>query len=306
MGIHDRDYYQEDPPAGFLVGGGSRTMVTRLVIVTVAVSLIDIFTPPTPDRDGYWLSNVLALQADVYRRPWEIWNLLSYGFAHAPLGKPGGVFHVGLNMFLLWMFGRVMESRVGPREFLLFYLAAIVFAGVVWVLAENLWWLGASAGSGAVAAGRGRHVVGASGGVTAVFLWFVFCYPRQTVYVWGLLAVPAWLIGALAIGTDLLTAVGQRSSTVAWQAHLGGAAFAFLYWRRGWTLSRWGGWFRRWRPAGPTRLRIHRPGADDSRLDEEADRILDKLHREGERSLTGRERRVLEQYSRRMREKRQR
>ena len=39
-------------------------------------------------------------------------------------------------------------------------------------------------------------------------------------------------------------------------------------------------------------------------LDAQADRVLEKLHREGERSLTAHERRVLEQYSRRMRERR--
>lgn len=304
MGIHDRDYYQEDPPSGLGLAGGPRMMVTRIVIVTAAIALIDLFTPPTRDGGGHWLGHTLALQADVYRRPWDAWNLLSYGFVHTPLGKPGGVFHVGVNMFVLWMFGRIMESRVGPREFLWFYLTAIVFAGLVWVLAENLWWLRALGGRGAAAAGPVPQVVGASGGVTAVFLWFVCCYPRQTVYIWGLLPVPAWLIGALAIGSDLLTPLGQHSGTVAWQSHLGGAAFAVLYWRRGWTLRRWGDGLSRWRRAGTTRLRIHRPRADDGTLDEEADRILAKLHREGEHSLTGRERRALEQYSRRMREKR--
>ena len=34
------------------------------------------------------------------------------------------------------------------------------------------------------------QVVGASGGVTAVFILFVLYYPRETLYFWGLFAVP--------------------------------------------------------------------------------------------------------------------
>jgi hypothetical protein len=103
----------------------------------------------------------------------------------------------------------------------------------------------------------------------------------------------------------LLQGLGGRAGTTAWQAHLGGAAFAFLYLQFRWSLSRllpsqvkW-----KWPRRGP-KLRVHRPDTDDDALDQEADRVLAKLHREGEQSLTGRERRILEKYSRRIREKR--
>ena len=146
------------------------------------------------------------------------------------------------------------------------------------------------------------QVVGASGGVTAVFLLFVLYYPRETLYVWGLFAVPAWILGAVVIGLDLLNALSGQSGNVAWQAHIGGAAFAFLYLRLGWNFSRHLPSPDRWRwkwPGAGARLKLHRPDADANALDEEADRILEKLHREGEPSLSGRERRILEKYSRR-------
>ena len=38
-------------------------------------------------------------------------------------------------------------------------------------------------------------------------------------------------------------------------------------------------------------------------MDAQADEVLEKLHRDGEASLTPRERRVLEDYSRRMQQK---
>jgi hypothetical protein len=51
------------------------------------------------------------------------------------------------------------------------------------------------------------------------------------------------------------------------------------------------------------KLKIHAPEPTYDNLDAEADRVLEKLHQEGEASLTPRERRVLEDYSRRMRQK---
>jgi membrane associated rhomboid family serine protease len=303
MGIYDREYYQAEGPRGFTITGGPRLIVTNLVIITVAISIVAIFTGVTAERNDYRLTSLLALKADAYRRPWEIWNLLSYGFAHAP-----GIWHVGLNMLMLWMFGREIELRLGRLEFLWYYLTAIVFAGLVWLGLENAWLLGTEAGTtwGVL---RNPTMVGASGGVTAVFILFVWYYPRQTLYVYGLFALPAWVLGAIVIGQDLLRALTGQTGNVAWQAHLGGAAFALLYVQLGVRLSQLaparGRWQRPWKWLGRgARLRVHRPDSDRDTLDAEADRILDKVHREGEQSLSGRERRILEQYSRRMREKR--
>jgi hypothetical protein len=68
--------------------------------------------------------------------------------------------------------------------------------------------------------------------------------------------------------------------------------------------------FGRLRGGGPKvksrpKLKIHDPERDDPnrKQDEEADRILDKVNREGMESLTSKERRILEEYSRRMRKK---
>ena len=46
--------------------------------------------------------------------------------------------------------------------------------------------------------------------------------------------MPAWVIGAIVIGLDLLNAATGQAGNVAWQAHLGGAAFRLLYVQLGW------------------------------------------------------------------------
>ncbi len=45
-------------------------------------------------------------------------------------------------------------------------------------------------------------------------------------------------------------------------------------------------------------LRVHHPPDENDDLAEAADRILEKLHREGETSLTRSERHTLQEYSR--------
>ncbi|MFO7906666.1 MAG: rhomboid family intramembrane serine protease [Planctomycetota bacterium] len=290
MGIYDRDYYQNDyGQRGFSFSGQQRMMVTNVVIVTVAVFILDTLA-------GRSVSDFLALEPLFYRQPWKFYQLLSYGFVHA------GVWHVGFNMLLLWMFGRVIEERWGRHEFLLFYLIAIVFSGSVWLVADNLSYFFSQTPTGGL-----LPLVGASGGVVAVFIIFVLYYPKQTVYLWGLIAMPAWVIGAVLIGINLFQGIAGTAGNTAWQAHLGGAAFAFLYLHFGWSFNRllssrgWSNW--KFPRRGP-KLRVHNPDDDLGDLAAEADRILDKVHRQGEQSLTGRERKTLEKYSRRVRDQR--
>ena len=44
--------------------------------------------------------------------------------------------HIIFNMIALWFFGREIEYSLRPREYLAFFLLAIVVAGLVWVLGE--------------------------------------------------------------------------------------------------------------------------------------------------------------------------
>ena len=53
------------------------------------------------------------------------------------------------------------------------------------------------------------------------------------------------------------------------------------------------------------KLRIHDPGRKEEALSKEVDRILEKIHQEGEDSLTRKERRTLESASREYQKKRQ-
>lgn len=290
-------------------------MVTILVIICSVLYLLDAFTPPIrvdANGDGVKdtiVSNTLfewmtlrsadVFSADILKAPWNVYQLMSYGFAHASMASSQrAIFHILGNMFVLWMLGRMVEDRMGRYEFLYFYLIAIVFSGVFWGIL-NLGGLGG--------------VVGASGAVTAVVILFALYFPHQKVYLFGVLEIPGWVVGVLVIGQDFIVALTNSGDRVAWEAHLGGALFAAAYFYSGmriesfFPLAALSRLFSK-----QPRLRVHDPDDDEETVDEGfvkdeklADEILEKLHREGESSLTRKERKILERFSKRVRKKNQ-
>jgi len=296
MGIYDRDYnrapYGGPGPTGFHVGG-PLTLTTKLVLVMFGVYAVQLVTRPENFKitgDLGWFTTAFELRADLFRRPWMAFELLTYGFLHSP----GDIYHILFNMFGLWLFGRGIEERYGPREYLTFVLAAIVFAGLFWVLGE-------------LVANRGQlantAALGASGGVVAVLILFAFLYPHRTVLFMFVIPMPMWVLGLIIIGLDIKGAF-DRAEPTAFTAHLGGALFAALYYKSGARLARWlpdRSWLTRLRSR--PRLRVHHPD-EESNDDSQVDEILRKIQEHGQDSLTRRERRILEQASREFQKRR--
>jgi membrane associated rhomboid family serine protease len=285
MGIYDRDYNRDEQFGEYGRPGlhiqGPTTVTTKLVLATVIIFLVQLLS-------GNWVTETFALRYDWYYRPWQVYQLLTYGFLHST----GDLWHIVLNMFGLWMFGREVERRYGQREYLVFYLAAIVFAGIVWTLAEL--------------ASPGHYLVGASGGLTAIVILFAFNFPHQIGLFMFVLPMPMWVIAILIVVIDAFGAYG-RSGDVAFTAHLGGAMFAAIYYKAGWRLDRWlpdASFLARLRP-GPN-LRVHRSDdvEEDDDGDEAVDDILRKIAAHGQDSLTRRERRILQQASQKEQNKR--
>ncbi|REK25729.1 MAG: rhomboid family intramembrane serine protease [Planctomycetota bacterium] len=293
MGIYDREYYSEyDQPRGIQLGG-SRMIVTNLVIVNVIIFLIDLLFKIRIDGvEVHPLSYYFKLHADLLVQPWRFYQLLTAGFLHSTRSLT----HVLFNMLGLWIFGREIEIKYGRKIFLQFYLSSIVLSNLIWVL-----WEVALAGS----LTPNASAVGASGGVFAVLTVFVLNYPHRTIYIWAVIPVPAWTLGAIfAVFTFLLP-----DPEVAHAAHVGGVLCGLLFFYRSWQLGKLipsGFSLAQLRPR--SRLRIHDPDRKDreaaAKMSDEVDRILEKISREGESSLTSRERRTLEDASRKYQQRR--
>lgn len=310
MGIYDRDYERSyDTGSGWRdsgsyggrgPGGGfaSWTANSKLLAVMVGVYVAQVLLDrPLQGR----FSEYLSLPADWWREPWRVYSLATYSMLHST----ENLFHLLFNGLALFFFGRVIEMRLGGREYLTFFFAAAIFAGLVWSIVENI----ADAGN--------PHAIllGASGGIAGVLVLFALWYPHVQVYLMGVLPVPAWVMAILFLAQDIMGAMKQ-SGDVAYTAHLGGALFGFLYFRYGWRLSQWlPGWLGGVGSGASLKsllkrkpnLRVHRNDEDDDSSDPAEDRvdeILRKIQAEGQSSLTREEQRILEQASRRYKQRR--
>lgn len=300
MGFHDRDYNQDDYGSPKGVSTGPRMMVTKLVILNASIFVLELLLTREGSKPGskiYWFCDILVAEPGILKQPWLWWKMVTYGFAH----DPTSLGHVFWNMFGLWVFGRDVETLYGRKEILRIYLVTVFLGGLLWCLREFFF-----------VQSDGRTILlGASGAVTAITLLFVFNYPKRTILLMFVLPVPAWFVGVMIIGGNMLMLMQtQYDVSVAFDVHLVGAAFAIAYFRFGWNLGRLTPNLGRLGSGVPRvkrrpKLKIHDPDRDDgsSKKDDEADRILEKVNREGMDSLSSKERRILEDYSRRMRKK---
>ncbi len=299
MGIYDRDYYQgEEHNQGSGMRGPS-SVVGWLILINVVIFVVDMFTPvrgPIP-LDGivnsHQLGHLLSLRAAEGFYPWNWWQFLTYGFAHAPMDSKISFWHVAFNMYGLWLFGREVEHRYGKREFIFAYCGLVIMSGLCWALVDL------------VTADDPGSVVGASGAVMGMVVLYAMNFPNREFYLLFLPGVPikAWMLAVGYVALDLFSGMSPaEGSNVAHSAHLAGAAWAFIYFRSGVQLSKFASFGDAMKKLKSPKLRVHNPD-DFQDLDREADRLLEKVHREGEESLTKKEKKILADYSRRMRQK---
>ena len=288
MGLYDRPYYQDEPRSSFSGFVGGRSMIVNIIIVNVALYVLAVFLWPGEEQ----LYSLLAAKSDTLVRPWMWWQFLTYGFMHSS----SNAFHLIFNMLGLFFLGREVELKYGSNAFLKMYLTALVICGVIWsatnlVMEEN------------------SSLIGASGAVTTTVILFALNFPHRQIRFMMFIPCPAWVLGVMIVVLNLSGQSGAMGGgeRVAYDVHLLGAAYAYLYFKTGWDLTtlfmptQWRGKFKM--PSRRPKLKLHDPEDRYDQLDQQADTVLKKLHREGESSLSAKERRILEDYSRRMQQK---
>jgi membrane associated rhomboid family serine protease len=217
--------------------------------------------------------NFLVSTAHLAAGHW--WTLITAAFSHIDL------WHIAINMFVLWSFGSVLERLWGTRVFVVFYFAAALVASASHCFVSSV-----ILGDPKIAA------LGASGAVSGLLLAFAFLFPKHRILVFGIVPVPA-LVGALAfVAIDLWGLFAQSRGGgigIGHGAHLGGALCGFLFW------------------ASYLRSRFKRPAAGQSfemsmtpEEVEEFQRLRRKLDSEGPQALTPKEKLFLEQIRERV------
>ncbi len=221
------------------------------------------------------------------------WSFFSYMFVH------GGLLHLLANMLMLFVFGTAVESRLGSRHFILYYLFCGVGAAVFSLLLAGLMPIGA--------------FVGASGAVLGVAVGFAMFWPDAELIVFPIpvpIRARTLVIGLLVL--DIVASQLWPNDGIAHIAHVGGALFGYLFFRIQFLSRR--------SPSQPTqaveRVVMVQSGSSEPdrrtpvtplrprrRVDAdpvaaEVDRVLDKISEKGISSLTAAERRFLDEVAR--------
>lgn len=271
--------------------------VKRLLMANAAVFLVvlAVGVGPMAELFGFSPGRILT----------QPWGMLTYMFVHA------GLFHLLMNLLVVFFFGPPLESRWGSELFVKYYLMCGL-GGVLLSFAFS-----------------DATIVGASAACYGLMLAFAMAWPNAPIHIWGIIPVKAkWLVGFLA-AMSLASAVGSAGrgggDNIAHLAHLGGVVAGFLLLKSGWMDARGSADTRSRppirrqarktrRPADPGQQRspassrvaeaVERRRAEKraarERVDLDAvDAVLDKISAHGIDSLTAAERALLDRMSKR-------
>jgi membrane associated rhomboid family serine protease len=309
MGIYSRDYLRDDrrgfsPSSGSFGTPGCKWIIIANVVVFV-LQVVTTHSVLVVRGDTAYRQHVSTVTEVLSLKPasvlhGEVWRVVTYAFCHATEGQEF-VWHLLFNMLFVWWWGTTLERMYGTREFIAFYLTAafaggLAFLGLAWLQQDP------------------TPMVGASGAVMAIMALYAIFFPRDEIYLFFLLRVQIRFVVLAYLVFDLLPVLqslsgGENRDGVAHAAHLGGFGFGFLYYRFGWRITSLGGklpeifnlrtWSRRtWNR--PRHVRVYQPPEEAPQsFDVKVDAILDKIHAQGEASLTEQERETLRKASER-------
>ena len=160
--------------------------------------LLTLFPPAVVGLDQVWYPAM----------PFRPWTLFTYMFLH------GGFLHLLLNMVGLFFFGPRLEARLGARGFLgLYFLSGLGGAAFSFLFSY------------------GSPVVGASAAVYGIVIGFAMYWPRELIYIYGIVPVQARWLAVFVVAFSLYSGVSQAADGTAHFAHLGGLAVGAAYLR---------------------------------------------------------------------------
>jgi membrane associated rhomboid family serine protease len=152
----------------------------------------------------------------------RIWQPFTYLFLHSA----DSVWHILVNMLMLWMFGRELELVWGRNRFLRYYFLTGVGAGLLNVIVRTvptLW-------------GRPPHdipTIGASGAIFGIMIACAILFPDRRVYLFPIpIALRLRTVVAIMAALTFLGTFGLGDDKVSHLCHLGGMLIGYLYLRR--------------------------------------------------------------------------
>jgi membrane associated rhomboid family serine protease len=253
------------------------------------------------DRRFY---NRLVFQVEKILAYKDYKRIVTSGFLHV------NWWHLLFNMFTLYAFGGTLENSLGALQFVLIYFLSLIGGNLLSLFIHRQH--------------GGYRSVGASGAIAGVIFAAIALFPGLNLSFFGIpLPIPAWLFGLVYILISIY-GIRSRKDNVGHDAHLGGAllgmvvailfhpevlaqnylailiitlpALIFLYViiTRPHFLLVDNYFFRNQEDFYSI---DHKYNQERANKQKEIDRILEKIHKKGIKSLTRQERELLKRQS---------
>jgi membrane associated rhomboid family serine protease len=142
------------------------------------------------------------------------WQFFTYMFAH------GNISHIGFNMLALFLFGGVMERLLGWRKFLFLYIVAGFGSALLHIALTGV---------------STTPLLGASGAVFAILAAYAYKFPKNILWVFPGIPVPAAVLVAFFVIFEFTSGLFGFQPGIANFGHLGGiiAGLGIMwYWQR--------------------------------------------------------------------------
>ncbi len=170
-----------------------KTVVLPLIIATILIFILQIVL-------GNWFTeSFMLISADISTRPWI---LLTSMFLH------GSASHLFFNMYGLFLFGPLLEHRIGAKKFLFIYL----LSGIIAASASAPFY---------------EAALGASGALMGMLGTLIILMPNLRLLLFFAIPTPLWVAGIIWVAIDLFGVF--MPSGVANIAHLVGMGSGLLY-----------------------------------------------------------------------------
>jgi len=181
------------------------TLFTDAIKTLITINFI-IFLLQTISKSDQLFFTIFGLVPKMVWSEFMLWQPFTYIFFH------GDIWHVLINMFVLWMFGIELERMWGKKKFLTFYFITGIGSGLITML-------------------FGLHsltpIVGASGAIYGVLMAYGLTYPNRIVYLYGIIPIKSiWFV--IGIGTIAFFSSFNNVTQISHLTHLSGMALGYI------------------------------------------------------------------------------
>jgi membrane associated rhomboid family serine protease len=266
----------------------SENIVEKLIYINLAVFIFTLLISVFQDLykgQINWVVEWFSLDDNLSSLLYKPWTLITYGFLHADF------LHILLNLITLYFIGNLFVAYFTEKQLVTFYLLGTLFGGALFIISHNYFPL---------FDGQSSMLVGASAGISAIFIGITTYMPNYQLKVRFIGFVKLWHFAAVWVGLDILALSGGNAG--GHFAHLGGALFGFLYVKQSgnkehkfWDQfsSMFSSKKKPLKTVYKSPKKANKPNKNNSLNQQQIDSILDKISKSGYDTLTKSEKEFL-------------